>query len=272
MNEYFKKILVAFDNSKASQVALQKACNVAKLFGSKITTLFVSKDEETDSFLPIKEYLSDFSKKNDIDIEMINKNGGKVYDVVMELENERGFDLILIGAHGKGGWQSNWIGGNAFKVVSSSNCPVITIRENVPTEPRTDYLLPLADSSNTRQKINYAAIMAKAFGATVHILGVSKSNSESTRKNIGIYIGQAEQYFAERNINYTVNMKYGVKVPETCIEEAERINAGLIMIMTETESGGLFMDSYAQQLVNTSPTPVMSIHPRDTRLYGASGY
>lgn len=272
MSDYFKKILVAFDNSKASQVALKKACNVAKLFHSNITTLFVSKDEKSDEFNPIKEYLYDFSKENNITIEMIHKIGGKVYDVVIDYEKEHNFDLILIGAHGTGGWQSNWIGGNAFKVVSSSNCPVITIRENVETEPKMDYLLPLADSSNTRQKIPYAAEMAKAFNATIHILGISKSDSEVARRNIGIYVKQAEQYFAERSVKYTVNLKFGVKVPETCITQAETVNAGLIMIMTDTESSGLFMDSYSQQLVNTSPIPVMSIHSRDTRVYGASGY
>ena len=45
-----------------------------------------------------------------------------------------------------------------------------------------------------------------------------------------------------------------------------------MLIMTETESAGLFMGTYAQQLVNSSTFPVMSIHSRDTRLVGASGY
>jgi len=46
----------------------------------------------------------------------------------------------------------------------------------------------------------------------------------------------------------------------------------LMLIMSETESTGLFMDSYSQQLVNLSNVPVMSIHTRDTRLAGAAGY
>jgi nucleotide-binding universal stress UspA family protein len=202
---------------------------------------------------------------------MINRNG-KVYSEVISLERERSFDLILIGAHSSTGWSPMWIGSNAFKVVSSSNCPVITIRDTVEEAPKLDYLMPLADSSNSRQKVPYTAAMAKAFGATVHILGVSKSNSNDTEKYINVYINQAVQYFEEHGVKYTVSKKLGVKVPETCIEEAEKHNCGLITIMTETESSGLFMDSYSQQLINTSPIPVMSIHARDTKVAGNVGY
>ena len=63
-----------------------------------------------------------------------------------------------------------------------------------------------------------------------------------------------------------------MNVAESCISYGEEVNAGLMLIMTETESAGLFMGTYAQQLVNSSTLPVMSIHSRDTRLAGASGY
>ena len=42
--------------------------------------------------------------------------------------------------------------------------------------------------------------------------------------------------------------------------------------MTDTESEGLFMDSYSQKLVYNSATPILSIHSRDTRLAGQAGY
>lgn len=83
---------------------------------------------------------------------------------------------------------------------------------------------------------------------------------------------QAERYLAERNVKYVVQDRMGTKVPEAIIEYAQEAEAGLLLIMTETESAGVFMDTYAQQLVNQSPIPVMSVHSRDTKLTGASGY
>ena len=79
-------------------------------------------------------------------------------------------------------------------------------------------------------------------------------------------------YLSTRGVKCTHEEKYGVNVAETCIGYGEEVNAGLMLIMTETESAGLFMGTYAQQLVNSSTIPVMSIHSRDTRLAGAAGY
>ena len=86
------------------------------------------------------------------------------------------------------------------------------------------------------------------------------------------YVNQTVNYLNQKGVQCTQEEKYGVNVPETCIAYGEEVNAGLMLIMTETESAGFFMGSYAQQLVNSSTIPVMSIHSRDTRLMGASGY
>ena len=53
---------------------------------------------------------------------------------------------------------------------------------------------------------------------------------------------------------------------------ALEVNAGLMLIMTETEKAGILLDSYSKQLVNQSPIAVMSVHSRDTRLSGQAGY
>lgn len=269
-NKVFKKILVAFDNSESSKRAMQKACDVAEKFNSSITAVFVT-EEDTKNFDDAKTYLENFSTAKNIPVEIVERKG-KVYKEVIELEKEGNFGLILIGAHGKGGWQSSWIGSNAFNVVSTSDCPVITIQDYATDTGFSDIVLPLADSATTRQKVPYAAVLAQMCNATVHILGVSKSKSEETTHHVSAYVRQTERYFMERDIKYTSEIHLGVKVPQMCIDHAKKTNSGLLMIMTETESAGIFMDSYSQQLVNTSPVPVMCIHSRDTMLTGASGY
>lgn len=270
IDKAFKKILVAFDNSESSRQAMQKACDIAEKFNSSITAVFV-RGEGDKSFEDAKSYLEQFSTAKGIKVEIVAREG-KVYDEVIKLEKEEGFQLILIGAHGKSGWSPFWIGSNAFKVVSSSNCPVITIQDYASDKGIENIVLPLADSNTTRQKVPYAAVLAKACNSTIHILGVSKGSGSETEQHVNAYIRQTERYLMERDIKYTVETKLGVKVPDAIVEHSKKVEAGLMMIMTETESAGYFMDSYAQQLVNTSPVPVMSIHSRDTMLAGAAGY
>ncbi|PCJ66329.1 MAG: hypothetical protein COA58_06015 [Bacteroidetes bacterium] len=269
MNTAFDKILLAYDNSDAAKAALQSAYGVAKNFNSHITALVVSgKDTDMESS---KNALNAFMSENQVDMEIIERNG-EVYDEVIKLEKERDYGLILLGSHGSSGWRKLWMGSNAFKVISSSTCPVISVTEKASSPELKHILLPLADSRNTRQKVPYCIEIAKAFDATVHIIGVSKSSSTETQKHVNSYVHQTENYLTERGVKCTSKTEFGVSVAETCITYAEEVNAGLMLIMTETESAGLFMDSYSQQLVNHSSVPVMSIHSRDTRLTGAAGY
>ncbi len=269
MDNAFKKILIAFDGSDSSKSALQSAYGVAHKFNSDMTALVVSEDDinlETS-----KSYLEQYAENKRLNIEIIERSGA-VYDEVIKLELEHNYSLILIGTHGTSGWKPLWMGGNAFKVISSSTCPVISVPEKSSSPELNHILLPLVDSNTTRQKVPYCIKLAKAFGSTVHILGISKSDSSETQKHVRAYVKQTINYLSTRGVKCTHEEKYGVNVPETCISYGEEVNAGLMLIMTETESAGLFMGTYAQQLVNSSTIPVMSIHFRDTRLAGAAGY
>jgi nucleotide-binding universal stress UspA family protein len=270
MGEAFKKILLAFDNSDSSKAALQSAYGVSLKFNSEITALVVTGGKDN-YFADSVDYLKQFNKDNNLNIDIVDRSG-LVHDEIIKLEKEGDFSLILQGSHGGGGWKEKWMGSNAFKVVSSSNCPVISVTENASSQELKHILLPLADSRNTRQKVPYCIEIAKAFGSTVHILGISKNDSAETKKHIRAYVNQTEKYLLERGIPCTTAEKYDVKVVETCIQYAEDQNAGLMLMMTETESAGWLMDSYSQQLVNLSTVPVMTIHSRDTRVSGAAGY
>jgi nucleotide-binding universal stress UspA family protein len=270
MDKAFNKILLAFDNSDASQVALQKACNFAAKFNSAITALAVSTDV-TQTFAESKKYLEDFATSKGIALDIVERKG-KVYDEVSKFEKEGDFSLIVLGSHGKSGWTPFWAGSNAFKVMSASNCPVISVQADSEGLNMDHILLPLADSNSTRQKVPYCAEIAKRFNSTVHILGISKGSGSETENKVNSYMRQTERFLAERGLKYTIASDFGVKVPERIMEYSKEINAGLLLIMTETESSGLFMDSYSQQLVNQSTVPVMSVHSRDTRLAGQAGY
>jgi nucleotide-binding universal stress UspA family protein len=269
MDKAFKKILVAYDNSSAAKSSLQSAVGVSLRFGSSITVVVVDDDgiDKTESLA----FLNDFSAKARVPLE-IKELAGSVFEEVLKLEKEGNYDLILQGSHGSNGWKSTLMGSNAFKVVIGSDCPVISVTEAASSPELKNIILPLADSRSTRQKVPYCIELAKAFGATIHILGISKDSGSETKKRVRSYVLQTERYLLERGIPCTTKEEYGVKVPEACVEYGEEMNAGLMLMMTETESAGIFMGTYAQQMVNNSTIPIMTIHSRDTKLAGAAGY
>lgn len=271
MENTFKKILVGFDDSASARIAIEKAIACAERFDSEITAVHVVKSEDEKGKDDYRTFLAELGQRRNISIDY-QERVGKVYKEVSSLERELGADLIVVGTHGKDGWQPFWIGSNAFRIVSSSNCPVITIQETTRPNDLSDILLPLDDSDETRQKVPYAANMAKAFGATVHILGVTKSTDAESLARINTYIHQTEKYLDERNIKHTYQLRSGVKIPDAVVEYSKEIRAGLVVIMTETESMGVIMGSYAQDVINNCTAPVMSIHSRDLRVVGKAGY
>lgn len=269
MEKAFGKILLAFDNSQAALSALQSAYGVSTKFGSQITALVVKgKDSDPEE---CKSVLDDFANERGIEI-AIEERSGNVHDEIIKLEKSGDFEMILIGSHGTSGWKKFLVGSNSFKVVSDSTCPVITVTAKASSPELNNILLPISDSRNTRQKIPYCIAMAKAFGATVHILGASKSESNETKKHVNSYVRQAKNFLLEKGVKCTTKVEFGEKVAETCISYGEAMYVGLMVIMAETESSGLFMDSYSEQLVNKSTVPVMCVHGKDTRLAGAAGY
>lgn len=269
MENAFKRILVGFDNSLSAQIALEKALDFADRFDSKVYAIYVNKNRE--GLEEVEEAVMRIAKKRNHDVDFIEKQG-KVYKEINIIEKELGVDLIVIGTHGSEGWQPFWIGSNAYRVVSASNCPVITIQEDTTMDLLQDILVPLDDSVETRQKIPYCCTVAKAFNATVHLLGVSGSKSDDTSLRVHAYVRQAEEYMHERGIKTTSQIELGVNLPKTVLNHAEQLRAGLVVMMTETESTSFIMGSYAQQIINNSLVPVMSVHSRDLYVAGVVSY
>jgi len=273
MKNRFKKILVGFDNSPSAKSAIEKAVNISERFESQIEAVYVVKDSKDSRKEEVAQFIQELKTRRNVLIELVERHG-RVYKEISALEREIGADLIVVGTHGKDGWQPFWIGSNAFRIVSASNCPVITIQEDtLQTGGFSDILVPIDDSTETRQKMPYAAMIAEAFNSTVHLYGVTKSSSAESKQHVSTFVKQCEKYLTERKIKYSTSIEAGIKsLPTSVIEHAKEVKAGLIIIMTETEKTGMIMGDYAQDVINNAPVAVMSIHSRDLMIAGSAGY
>ncbi len=270
MDFQINNILVGFDNSLSALIALKKAADTAQRFKAKLHAVYVVR-EDKDTPEDIEKAVSEISASSGIDIEYIQKSG-KVYKEINTLEREIGADLIIVGTHSTEGWQPFWIGSNAFRIVSAANCPVITVQETTKEIALQDILLPLDTEETTRQKVPYAAMMAEAFGATVHVYSVSKQNGPRIKLKLKAYGKQTERYLNERGIRTTFSSEFGVDLSKSIMNYSKEVRAGLVMIMADTESVSMIMGSYSQDIVNNSKVPVMVMHSRDLAITGSAGY
>lgn len=259
MNLAFKHILVPFDGSEQSIVAINTAIYFSKSFNSQITVIYI---EEETPVSTIKGLLDTHCKG--IDYQFLHKEA-KPFKGIIDAVKEIDADLVIMGTHGVSGFEEFWMGGNSYKVVTSARCPVLTVREGSAINNFKNIVVPIDTSFESRQKVPFAVSLAKKFGSKLHVYGVSVDNDKESEHQIFGYLRQVLTVLKDEKIEYTHSEKFGVNVTDATIEYAKSINADLIIIMTEQEAqiGSFFLGKFAQQMVNHSPIPVLSLAPRE---------
>jgi nucleotide-binding universal stress UspA family protein len=274
-----KKILVAIDFSECSFNALEHAITIANKAEAGVEMMFVIKPESSrEMFTEGPQTLSSMVKdKFDEMLEKYqplmgnNKLGylireGKVYREIVKEADRKEIFLVMAGTHGASGFEEFWIGSNANRIVSALRKPVITIRGGVSINRNLERIvLPLDSTPETRQKVPFSAYMAKICNAEIHILRLYSSNVQAIIRRIDSYAEQVVKHLEEENIRYVLESVQAENLTDSTVEYALKINANLISIMTEQEisARNLLLGPYAQQMVNHSPIPVLSIHPKD---------
>lgn len=254
----FKQILLPFDGSQQSIVALNSAIFFTKKYNAQLTIVhIVEKISETG----IRDLIN--QNGQGINYNYIHKHG-KPFKGIVQAANEIDADFIIMGTHGISGFEEFWMGSNTYKVVSTVKCPVLSMRENIQHNDFKSIVLPIDTSFESRQKVPFAIGLAKHFDATIHLLGVSVETDKESEHHINTYTRQIIQSMELKGVKYTYQKKLGGNITNTTVDFATQINADLIIIMTEQEIqyGSFFLGKFAQQMVNHSTIPVISISPR----------
>jgi nucleotide-binding universal stress UspA family protein len=271
-----KKILVPIDFSEQSLVALSQTYNLARFSNSTITLLYVNyKGSDSDSKLKdikdkLEQKIKEIKQEQKIDAEYLIEEG-KVYDQIIKVAEKTNAKFMAIGFNGTKGLTA-FIGHNTLRLVRLSPCPVITIKGKSHRNGCKNIVLPLDFTKETRVKVAKAIEIAEYFGSTVHIVMVVE-NKEYEAK-IMQYALQTKKMIEEKGIKCTTDKISGSKVANLVIEYSEKVEADLILIMTQEELGinEMLIGSTAQKIINFSDIPVLSIRPPKSIYTSFSNY
>lgn len=138
----FEKILVPTDGSEFTKIAIQKAMDLAKFTGGKITALYVE-DQTIFVNMPLDSAImnvySVLKKEGQAAVDYVRDQGAK-YGVQVEekivegspvkmiVEASADYDIIVMGTLGRTGMSKLMMGSVAERVVRYSNCPVMVVR------------------------------------------------------------------------------------------------------------------------------------------------
>jgi nucleotide-binding universal stress UspA family protein len=278
-----QRILIPYDFSETAELALEHAIFMAKLHKAEILLLHVvesysftsaisnafSKSQteyetkiETSANVRLKEIADKIHQANGMKV-TASTESGKIYKKIISIADEKDIDIIVMGTHGSSGFQEFIAGSNAFRVVMGAPCPVISVQTHAKKIGFKDIVLPIDNSTVSRQKVRFAIEIAKHYNSVVHIAGIMTMSDVELQRRFEVKVHQVKEYVEEHEVPYTVKMFKGDNVAALTTDYANQINADLIVIMTEQESSNLFMGSYAQQIINHSKIPVMSVRPQE---------
>jgi nucleotide-binding universal stress UspA family protein len=286
MSNPIKKIMVPVDFSDTSKTAVTEAQAMAGYFKAEIHLLHVVDPREYYVLAPhdellvippvtdieksatkkLKQLKADIKAESGIDPRDVVLSGD-VHHSIVDYAREKNIDLIVMGTHGASGFQEMFMGSNAQKVVTLSEKPVLTLHER-----KTDFahmLLPFDNSPHSREKVNIAIAIAGAYKSTVHILGLTDTDDQEEMKKFKLKLKTVEERVSAEKLPFRTTVEYGDSLAGTALEYAKKNKCDIIVINTGHESKitGIFLGAFAQQIVNHSTVPVLSVRHKDNFIY-----
>ncbi len=279
-----KQILIPLDFSDQSLIALGQSFNIAKGIKAELTLVHVIEDgglahlfdkKASDSLKKklqkqLDKIAEDVKKKNKLKVNTIIARG-KVYEKITEVAEMINASFIIMGTNGDTTLKKKFIGSNTLRVIRESKVPVISIKGKHHREGIHNIVLPLDLTKETKEKVNYAIDLAKVGKAAIRVVSVLFTTDEFVVNRLTRQMGQVKAFIEKANIECTAEIIKGIKGEETLaqniIEYANKVEGDLIMIMTQQEVDFTlyFIGSSAQEIINHSDIPVLSIIPSEKK-------
>ncbi|MEF9999647.1 MULTISPECIES: universal stress protein [Comamonadaceae] len=143
----FKHILVPVDGSSTSLLAVSKAAELAKVFGSSVTAVYVVDPYPftgvgADFAYGQAQYLSAATAEANTALEAVRKimdesglavntvvgEGHAVHEGIVRVVENTGADLIVIGSNGRRGLEKLMLGSVTQRVLRSVHIPVLVVK------------------------------------------------------------------------------------------------------------------------------------------------
>ena len=291
-----KKILCPVDFSDCSAKALQNALLLAGTYKAELTVFHAVLVFEDETYQP-DERLPDFNESykilseisdrklnqlikgegNGFRIKKVTRRGFSASEEILSYVQEHGFDLIVMGTHGRNVISHLLLGSVAEKVVRLAPCPVLTITADAKSISKSkNILVPMDFSDFSKTALNYALEIASQYDAQVTLFHVVEQQIHpsfyaSGASSIFEIDTQLKQRVISamkkccRDLDYaTVTTDYEVvegRPAHEIVEYTKHKNIDLVVIATHGLTGleHYIWGSTTEKVVRSARVPVLTV-------------
>jgi nucleotide-binding universal stress UspA family protein len=179
-----KNIIVPVDFSEESVGGLQIALLFAKRIPVTVQLVYVMQKVSEQGHVSV-DAENDFAEKQlkamvDKYNPMLGKDSklqyfikkGRIFQEIVNQAQSYPDSIITASTHGASGFQEFFIGSNAYRILSATDKPVITIRTGNCPVTIGKIVLPVDTTIDSRQKVPFTIDIAKIFDAEIHVVGI----------------------------------------------------------------------------------------------------
>src|SRR5262249_6708313 len=290
----FKTILCPNDFSEFSVTAYHYAVSLAEHYKANLVVLhaielrkypYADYVASTGDFASFSKALSEggdaklreFLKKHSREAVEVQRiiDQGNASDLILTFAQSHNIEMIVMGTHGRRGFDRLVLGSTTDRVIRKAACPVLVVSSSSQTALNTapdgshhlNRILYCTDfSNNSDEARSYAISVAAEYRAELTLLHVAGNASEQAKAEA--FIVQRKQELAKlvaeiegKNVNLKTIVRVG-KPYEEIARYATESQASLIIM---TARGGDAMDravfgSTTYRVIQLGPCPVLTVH------------
>jgi nucleotide-binding universal stress UspA family protein len=285
-------VLVALDFSEGSRAALQCAAGLASRLGARLTALHVTPPYTTYEPLPafpppapldperlrqIQEHLRRFvtpAGSEHPSGEVVVREGDPA-DEILAYAAGAGVDLVVLGTHGRRGFERWILGSVTERVARRAGCSVLGVPQTSKGAPFTRVLCGLDLSDSSVETLEQAAAIARASNARLTVLYVADGSHwyepapisgvdmEAMRQAVTSSaqerLGELIALHVPKSTSVDVQVAFGRAQRE--IERVAREGTDLVVLGASSSRGvdRFFFGSTAQHILRAGVGPVLLV-------------
>jgi nucleotide-binding universal stress UspA family protein len=184
---------------------------------------------------------------------------GVISEKINAIGSEIKADLIVMGASGASEIKKLILGSNAFAVLKSASCPVLTMPASSNWERIHTILFPVRNVPGVVRKGEYLQQLIPSGNIEVHLLGLYEDDNDLNQLNDNLH--QMEYWMKEAGNQTTISKVTTTSPAKEVQRVADEIEADLIVINATLDYSlsDYFLGPYSERIVNHANVPVLSI-------------
>lgn len=226
--------------------------------------------------------LVELHRDRPVTLEEHTTRGVSAGDLILEHAEEHDVDLIVMGTHGRRGASRLLLGSVAAEIVRASRAPVLTLREleeGRPLEAIQRILVPVDFSEHSRTALRHATELARSYDSGLSLLHIVQQpvypyfyapvpamppveEIQGIRKRAIRALEKLIDEASDPAIKSETAVIDGHPATEI-VDYARQHECDLIVTATHGLTGleRLLLGSISEQIVRTSPVPVLLVKP-----------